>query len=1290
MKLKTSTGFRPHATSRGGLNYLYLFLLLLLGTYAKAADTSSGTTTYETVYEWAPIGGASAGIGTTAYNSADGAASITIDKKAINAIKFSSNFSAKDNKGYITIKPSEGSFSKDDKITITTYSSSNTGIGIDVYYSLSGEVKHNVTIQTAGTLTTQEFSLTEDCEALYIARNGKNTVYATAIKVERATVTPTPDPEPDPSVTTVVYDFLNSTGTTKNGVNCTAGTDKITFSSDYRAKEGKFITILPKSGSFKVGDIIELKGYCDSKNASGVEIHTTATGESIFKTNVLAKSNEGGSTYTYTLTTDCDSLCLGRFGGGNTYITSLTVTRPASSADKTRLTASFEKNSDVIVNTTTTHPLPALTVKAGEDVLTSDDYTVSYNSNSESVATISEGIITIKGTGITTITATVTPKDATKYEGCTATYQLTVKEPTPLNISTIDVSMNTTDAEVEQPIIKVYGDNDQLLKLGTDYTLSFEVTGDKNVNVDDQGNFTVTGKAYAWTKGTSTITVTATPTASLGNTFTAGSIQFTYDVTEGKLKPKFLSSFENITIHLHKDNNNRTFIVPLIANGEDVSSYFNYTYTIAGTDQASNVAGNQLTYVPSTEGTFKVTVNATPGKVGEDDYNEVYESPAEISFTLDVKAAYTHINIGLYPEKVNMYTGTTEGAPDVTVTDDQGNIIDDSKITAISWLTNSPGVVKVDPNTGKLEALSEGKAKVRVYVSGDGLEDVTKFFDVIVDDPALYRAKDGVKYGNQASFWNQDRTLQVVLGGWIFNDINSTSFDPKEGFSTTTQTWAGGASKAKWKLTGFDYFVPSGNDSKNARQEDGANAMPETTTIHKNKKGETDTKEIKDQMFNVPCSGSFIVFNPKTNGTVNAHIFQNGVFDAKGSEYQYRPQRRVFIMDEAGNFVSSDAHIENTNGKPTGKNYNLSEYKWDWGGDQVPTMDLVNEHFTGLDNFEMSADGFKNNVYESNLPQDIAPNQAAVKYPNVKGSHGWCVLADSPVTYTFKVKAGKTYYLYNFGSKIGFYGFSFEEDKNAPIVDEITYADDQENEVTKTEEGHVAKVCIKRSMKANIWTTCVLPFSLNKQQVNAIFGKTYDKANTEGTQILYYDRVEGGKVYFVRHAYNTIVAGKPFLIKPCKDVEEINTANAVDYPYVIIENEKPANWCEGNGYAWVSSYSNDLTVKEGDGFISNKDGSFKNFTGAPGTLNGFRGYLNALDAAKVQKLSVVTKSYTGGDNGETTAIDDLRLYDDADATALPTDGKVYNINGQLISNDANKMGSLPRGIYIINGKKYIK
>ena len=198
-----------------------------------------------------------------------------------------------------------------------------------------------------------------------------------------------------------------------------------------------------------------------------------------------------------------------------------------------------------------------------------------------------------------------------------------------------------------------------------------------------------------------------------------------------------------------------------------------------------------------------------------------------------------------------------------------------------------------------------------------------------------------------------------------------------------------------------------------------------------------------------------------------------------------------------------------------------------------------------------------------------------------------------------------------------------------------------------------------------------------------------------GTQILYFDRVEGNKVFFVRHAYNTIVANKPFLIKPSKKVESISTAAVGDYPYVTIEatkntNGKPDDWCTGNGYTWASSYSNDMTVKAGDGFIS-KDGLFKNFVGKDGTLKGFRGYLKRLNTqagAKLMMLQVVSSSNVDGDNGETTGIEDLII--DADGQLMPTNGKVYNINGQLVSEDANSFQSLPSGIYIINGKKYIK
>lgn len=976
-------------------------------------------------------------------------------------------------------------------------------------------------------------------------------------------------------------------------------------------------------------------------------------------------------------------------------MTSLQVKRPASSSGKTRLTASFERNADVVVNTTKTVTLPTLTVQAGNTTLSADQYTVVYTSNAENVATLSDNTITINNLGIATITATVTPKDA-NYEGTTATYQLSVKAPSPLNVSVMDVTINTTDAEEEQPVIKVYGDNDKLLKLNQDYTLSYAVSGD-NVTVDASGKFSVKKNAEntAFIKGTSLITVTATPTTSLGSNYIAGTLQFSYSVSEGKIKPVFLESFKGITINLHQDSKNRTITVPLIHDGEDVSSYFKYTYTITPTGNTSNVTGSTLNFTPKTVGTYTVTVSATPDSDGTNDYSDVYDNPEPITFTLKVDIKYQTISVTPDPTSIKMDAGTTQGAPDLTVTTENTTLADTEYNTL--WFSTSPGIVKVDANTGKIEAVSEGTAKIRVVVTGENLESTTALITVEVDDPAMYRVKGpgkGETYGNQKRMWNQDRTLFVTLGGWMFpNDgkpdtnILDQTKDKPEKLSNSYQ-WDTTSAKAKWKLTGFDYYVTC-NNNKNARQENGSNAMPETTTI-----GSADfkkyTTEVKDPMFNVPCSGSFLVFNPKTNGKVTAHIFQNGAFDTSGGKTSYRPQRRVFVMDEAGNFVTSTAHIESTNGKPTGGTYDLTAYGWDLNGGNAPTVADVISHFDGLESFEMTKDGFKNNVYPSALSTDIMPNKAIANHPGDKSAHGWCVLADSPVTYTFNVKAGKTYYLYNFGSKIGFYGFSFDEGETKPVEDVVSYAENQANTITATEAGHVAKVTINRSMTAGVWTTCVLPFSLNVHQVDAIFGDTYKSGNVNGTQILYFDRVEGNKVYFVRHAYNTIVAGKPFLIKPTKDVTSINTAEIPDYPYVTIENTKPEDWCTGNGYTWASSYSYGMTVKEGDGFIS-KDGLFKNFVGESGTLKGFRGYLKRTETqsgAKPTMLQVVNSSNVDGDNGETTGIEDLII--DADGQLMPANGKVYNINGQLVSEDAKASSRWPSGIYIINGKKYIK
>ena len=1111
----------------------------------------------------------------------------------------------------------------------------------------------------------------------------------------------------NPSETTVVYDFLKNIGeqeTTNSSI--TIGTS-IMLGTNFKQGQNKYITITPAGdGGFHAGDIVTIKGYCP-KATSGILLYANLTDDEPQYQSPAFPATE--KEYTFTVQADCDALYLGRFGGSTTYITSLKITRPGVTGNKTRLTAAFAEHSKVVINKTDnyTMSLPQLTVKAGGNAFST--YTVAYTSNDEDIASVAtNGEITIKSTGTVTILANITPTDKDNYEGCTATYTITVKNATPLIITTNDVNINATDAQIKQPDIKVYGDNDKLLTLGTDYTLSFTIEG-SNVT-ESNGVFTVVGDPYKWKEGTSTITVTAKPIGTHSELFTESTFTFTYNVVKGKLTPAFLSNFATETIKVKYDKTkNKSFTVPLIYDGEDVSEYFKYTYYIddknaTEVNKSNKVEGNKLTMLRNlTEGEHTIKVTAVPktSSKDQDNYADVYNAPADITFIINVNASYIIPKVDFNPTNVTMYTGTTEGAPDVLVTTDGTNKIEESTYTT-KWVSFTPSFVKVDMTTGKLEAVNEGTGSVRVTVKGDNLETTTAFLTVYVDDPALYRAKekenDGtdVTYGNQKIMWNQDKTMEVTLGGWMFptEKVDTPNYSD-EGLSSTYQ-WANTATQPKWKMAGFDSYV-SGENSRNARQENGSNAMPNSIQISK-ADFKTNVNTIRDKMFNVPCSGSYLVFNPVTTGTVTVHIFQNGAFDSG----VYRPQRRVFVMDEEGNFVQSSASIANANGKPTGGLKALSSYLWDINPnnptdrtkDLAPTLAQVRSHFKNLPtDFDMTPEKFQNNIYESNLTKDVAPNDAYDE--KVPGSNGWCVLADSPVTYTFSVKPGKSYYLYNFGSKIGFYGFSFDEDKTKPVEDVVSYDDNTTNTIKTTEAGHVAKVTVNRKMTAGVWTTCVLPFSLNVHQVDAIFGDTYKSGNVNGTQILYFDRVENGKVYFVRHAYNTIVANKPFLIKPSQNVESISTAAAEEYPYVTIEatkneNGKPDDWCTGNGYTWASSYSNDMTVQEGDGFIS-KDGLFKNFVGQNGTLKGFRGYLKRTETqtgAKPIMLQVVNSSNVDGDNGETTGIEDLII--DADGQLMPANGKVYNINGQLVSEDANSFQSLPSGIYIINGKKYIK
>lgn len=1073
----------------------------------------------------------------------------------------------------------------------------------------------------------------------------------------------------------------------------------IRFASNY--SNNAYMTIKPVSGGFKAGDVVTIKGHCDSKNRSGIELHATADGNSIFMTPELATSDAGGATYTFTITEDCNALYLGRFGGGTTYVTALSVNRGAATS-KTRLAASFADGNSISVvrkvdveNQTIT--LPALTVTADGQKLDASAYKVDFKSNDVDVVKYNadNNTVSIVGKGIATITATVTPKEdaQSQYEGCTATYQITVTDPFSLKISTTDITINTTDADCKKPIISVFDKDDRQLS-ADNYTLSYEVVSGNNVVSVKNGNLVVAGEPYKWTEGVATIKVTATPTEKFNSNgeYAAGTLTFTYEVNKGKRNPKFLENFSGITINIGKGHK-RTITVPVVYDGEDVSEYFEYTYTSSNAsvgDIATKDSVLTFTAAAKSVGTTEITVTATPKKAAtadDKDYSEDWNEPEKLTFNINV-GDFGKTTVVVNPTEYNMTTGQIVELPDVTVTHNDVEL--DDNAYDVNWITSSPGVVRVTVD-GKLEAVSEGsKVSVRAVVTGTNLESTTALFTVNVDDPNVYRVKKGETFDKYAVRTDQNHNVEVSLGGWMFKNIKPIASNIKDGESLGQGSWATKATNGT-TITGFSNYIGADKNYKNARQEDGSNAQPMSTSLYNvTLEGQGS---IIDPMFNVPASGSYLVFAPKTNGTINAHIFQNGVFDTDGKGPQYRPQRRVMVVDEAGNVVSTEALIEAVTAKPSGFKGNTDLSKWKWDLQNVTTTaELVKSHFKGegIKAFDFTADGFANMVAESDLPYDIVKNEAlkndALK--NMKGINGWCVLADAPVTYTFHVQAGKTYYLYNFGSKIGFYGFSFEED-NDIIVDPVDYKQAETKTIEKTAAGHSATVSIDRVFKGGQWNAAVLPFSLNKQQVDEIFGQTYGNGNWDenATQILYFDRVEGNTIYFMRHAYNTIVAGKPFLIRPTKAGEIlINTNDLENYKYVTIENDEPADWCNDGSYVWKSSY-NPMTISMNDYYISAKDGKLYQRENKDLAAKGFRGFLHVNGPKKTLRVAMGSKE---NDDNSTTVIEGIEMDSEGNIITTLENGKVYNVNGQVVADDSKSFSSLPSGVYIINGKKYIK
>ena len=111
--------------------------------------------------------------------------------------------------------------------------------------------------------------------------------------------------------------------------------------------------------------------------------------------------------------------------------------------------------------------------------------------------------------------------------------------------------------------------------------------------------------------------------------------------------------------------------------------------------------------------------------------------------------------------------------------------------------------------------------------------------------------------------------------------------------------------------------------------------------------------------------------------------------------------------------------------------------------------------------------------------------------------------------------------------------------------------------------------------------------------------------------------------------------------------------------------------------------SQDITTD--DYFFQSKNGTMKLYPYTAGQkygIRGFSGWFHKIEnsPSKASELSIGLFDDSSTTPIETVKVDDLNR---------DTSGKVYSISGVLVKNNSADLNNLPKGIYVVNGKKYV-
>lgn len=230
----------------------------------------------------------------------------------------------------------------------------------------------------------------------------------------------------------------------------------------------------------------------------------------------------------------------------------------------------------------------------------------------------------------------------------------------------------------------------------------------------------------------------------------------------------------------------------------------------------------------------------------------------------------------------------------------------------------------------------------------------------------------------------------------------------------------------------------------------------------------------------------------------------------------------------------------------------------------------------------------------------------------------------------------------------------------APEIETVTLDETTNNDkVVEDYAGKTVNVTLKRTISDTYLNPFCVPFDMTADQITAVFG--------EGSVVSAFTSVTGKVMNFEKVA--TITAGQPYIVQATKASTEISLDN-------VEMKLEPGSNVKQNSSELSMSFNgivSPYTFKKNDGteLFLDKNGNLRYPSTVGSQMKGMRAYFEVLDGiGNEAKVNI---------GGGLSSIDKLM-----NGEAMT--GKVYNLNGQYVG---NTLDGLAKGLYIMNGKKYV-